>query len=405
MEIFGKVKMLYLISGRSATSWNIGRKIPEVVNAFCKYAVTDLICGGDIRGGVGYRNETHKICTAAEYHTKWYRKNPFVNFFVRSIYELKDIIHCFYTYRYITKSGKQYELIWERSSRLHCAGILFAKRNSIPCVLEWKDHLVDYKWSLFKPLALYVERWKNSSADYIAVESQVLKDMIISNGIDPNKIYVTYNAVNPNEFRKDIDKANEIRENLKISSSDIVVGYVGSYAFYHDSIRMIKAAKILRDKGIDNVKWLLIGDGKDKNNCQGLAKKEGLYGKDIFMLPFQSPQKIPGFLSAMDVTILPGSTDIICPIKVMEYMAANSVVLVPDYPCNREVINGTNGLLFKPFNEDSIAAEIQKVSINPILCKELGESARKTVCEKLTWDKTYGQVLKMIIERIANYGK
>lgn len=405
MELLEKIKMLYLISGRSAASWNIGRKISEVTNAFRKHADTDLLCGGDIKGGRGYQNETHEMCSVAEYHAKWYRKNPIVNFFVRSISEMKDMAHCFYSYQYIKNSGNQYELIWERSSRLHCAGIFYAKRHSIPCVLEWKDHLIDYKWSFFKPLALYVEKWKNRSADYIAVESEVLKDMLISEGVNPDKIYVTYNAVNPEEFKRKSDASCRVREELGIGVDEIIVGYVGSYAFYHDSIRMIKAAKILRDKGVDNIKWLLIGDGKDKKECEQLARKERLYGDSIIMLPFQKKEVIPDYLSAMDVTVLPGSTDIICPIKVMEYMAAKSVVLVPDYTCNREIIDGTNGLLFAPFDEVSMAMEITKVSKDRNVCRQLGDAARKTVCEKLTWDKTYGHVLEMITAQIADYDK
>lgn len=405
MELIEKIKMLYLISGRSAASWNIGRKIPEVTKAFREHADVDLFCGGDIKGGRGYQNETHEMCSVAEYHAKWYRRNSIVNFFVRSISEMKDMAHCFHSYQYIKNSGNQYELIWERSSRLHCAGIFYAKRHSIPCVLEWKDHLIDNKWSLFKPLALYVEKWKNRSADYIAVESEVLKDMLISEGVNPDKIYVTYNAVNPEEFRKKSDASCRIREELGIGVDEIIVGYVGSYAFYHDSIRMIKAAKILRDKGIDTIKWLLIGDGKDKNVCEQLARKEGLYGDSVLMLPFQNKEVIPDYLSAMDVTVLPGSTDIICPIKVMEYMAAKSVVLVPDYACNREIIDGTNGLLFTPFDEMSMAMEIVKVSKDRNVCRQLGDAARETVCEKLTWGQTYGHVLRIILSEIEDYGK
>ena len=78
-------------------------------------------------------------------------------------------------------------------------------------------------------------------------------------------------------------------------------------------------------------------------------------------------------------------------------MAAKSVVLVPDYECNREIIDGTNGLLFEPGSEESIAEVLVSLSGNKELCKNLGESARRTVIEKLTWDKTYGRALSRIL--------
>ena len=164
---------------------------------------------------------------------------------------------------------------------------------------------------------------------------------------------------------------------------------------------MVKAAKILKDDGNQNIKWLLIGDGKDKFECEKYARDNALLGENVFMLPFQSKELIPRYLSAMDVAILPGSTDIICPIKVMEYMAAKSVVLVPDYECNREIINGHNGLLFKPKDENSIVEALLSLNNNHKRCRELGDAARRTVVERLTWDKTYGIVLRCILENIV----
>lgn len=390
--------ILYLISGRSFSQNNIGRKISEVINCFGNVVDTEVLFGGDIPVK---KKETPTI-SKADYYAKWYRSNKKMLFFSESYSELKSLWHNYQTYRYIKSNKRNYSLIWERSSALHWAGILYAKRNKIPSVLEWKDHLIKDYPSFFKPLSIFIEKWKVRKADFIAVESKVLKDDLVNQGIPIDKIFVTYNAVNPSEFNKDKVVKTKVRKELGVKESDILVGYVGSYAFYHDSIRMVKAAKILKDKGVVDIKWLLIGDGKDKVECENYAKDNDLLGKTVIMLPFQSKEKIPRYLSAMDVTILPGSTDIICPIKVMEYMAAESVVLVPDYDCNREIIDGTNGLLFEPGNEDSIVSELLKISENTEKCKELGRNARETVVEKLTWDKTYGSVLQEIIKRINN---
>lgn len=388
--------IMYLISGRGFAETGIGRKISEVVNCFKEVSKTEVLYGGDIP----VKKESATTTNLSQYHSKWYRKNVFMRFFSESYAEMKSILHNWQTYNYIKKGTIKYELIWERSSALHCAGVLYAKIHGIPSVLEWKDHLIKDYASLFKPLSIIMEKWKEKNATYVAVESEVLKKQLVKEGVDENKIYVTYNAVNPEEFNKDENSYREVRDEFGIGKNDILVGYVGSYAFYHDSIRMVKAAKLLTDKGINNIKWLLIGDGKDKAVCEKFAKENNLLDETVIMLPFQAKEKIPRFLSAMDVTILPGSTDIICPIKVMEYMAAKSVVLVPDYECNREIINGENGLLFEPGNEISIADVLLDLSKNPDKCKKLGEEARRTVVEKLTWDKTYGAVLKQILNDI-----
>lgn len=392
-----KNEMLYLISGRNTYSDQLSRKFYEMDKCFRAIVETKILSGGDFQRKD--RTSYHHL-TQAKYHSKWYRKNLIMRCLAESYGEIRSIRHNIQTYNFLKTQNDTYRMIWERSTGLHCAGILYAKNNNIPSVLEWKDHLIKDYWSFFKPIVKYIERWKNKNSTYIVVESNVLKQQLVQEGVDPDKIYITYNAVNPEEFKRDNTHRNEVREQFNFTEDDLIVGYVGSYAFYHDSIRMIKAAKVLQYKGVKNIKWLLVGDGKEKYMCDELAEKEGLIGKSIFMVPRVAKEKVPYYLSAMDVTILPGSTDIICPIKVMEYMAAESVVLVPDYACNREIIDGTkNGLLFNPFDENSIVDKLCQLNNNRALIKEIGAEARRYVSDNLTWDMTYGSVMKALLSK------
>ncbi len=401
MERSDKINLFYLISGRSAVERTIGRKIPSVVASFSSSAKVKLICGGDLEGGIAYDiSSINNIPTNADYYKKWYRKLSVLDFFTRTLSEVKDIYHNKSSYKYLLNIDTVPDLVWERSSRLHYAGLKYAKKKGIPCVLEWKDHLIPYKYSLLKPYALYIESKKNKIADYVVVESFELKKRLSESGVDAEKIHVAYNAVDPDEFVKSVDSNLLIRNKYGFRETDMIIGYVGSYAFYHDSIRMIKAADILNKRGLEQVKFLLVGSGKDYNICHSLAEEKGLLGKNIFMVPQVPKEDVPMYLSAMDVTLLPGSTDIICPIKVMEYMAAKSVVMVPDYACNREVINQENGILFTPFSEKDIADKIEQLCGDPGKRFDLGENARKTVIEKFTWNKTYGRVLTDILGKI-----
>jgi glycosyltransferase involved in cell wall biosynthesis len=84
-------------------------------------------------------------------------------------------------------------------------------------------------------------------------------------------------------------------------------------------------------------------------------------------------------------------------------MAAETVALVPDYACNREVVSDfKDGVLFKPHNEDDLADKIMALSQNPEQLKNIGKQARKTVQEKYTWDKTWGSVMTEIVHSIGD---
>jgi glycosyltransferase involved in cell wall biosynthesis len=121
------------------------------------------------------------------------------------------------------------------------------------------------------------------------------------------------------------------------------------------------------------------------------------------MKPSVPKEDVPGILAALDIAILPGSTDIICPIKVQEYMAAALPTILPDYPANREVIrHGETGWLFDPLDEKKLAQCLLEAARAPTSCRRLGERAREEVMNRFTWDKTWGRTLNEILHRVSN---
>jgi glycosyltransferase involved in cell wall biosynthesis len=390
-----KKALIYVCGGRSFRTATLGRKIFSVVRVWkdMDYVVKH-ICGGDVAGG---ESETiNPSYGAVEYHGKWYRKLAFFNFFVHSISELRDIVHDAKMRKLIEHEYTNFSvpLIWERSCRLHAAGLSVAKKFGVIYVLEWKDNLIPYKYSLFKWYAKRVEDNKVKEADYIVVESKVLKEQLIEEYLlqDEEKIIVANNAVDVDEFQSTNSARSVIRKKYGMQESEFVIGYVGSYAFYHDTLRILKAAKICSNP---KIRFLMVGNGKDY-----AAFKSSLEASDLdkTRFIFEHPvdkHLVPEILSGVDAAILPGSTNIICPIKVQEYMSMGLPTLVPDYECNREVIeNCKNGVLFKPGDEKSLSAAIIMLFENPDKRSAMGLEARKTVVKKYSWKATWGAALK-----------
>lgn len=397
--------IIYNISGRSFHNHTLGRKISEVIKSWesDKYNL-NVICGGDINNLDTQEQKTSSY-GASEFHQQSFRKNKLLTPLIHTMSELKDILHDRKLYVELCKkyNEKEMTLVWERSSRLHYAGYRYAKKRGIPFVLEWKDHLIDYRFSFFKPYAQWMERFKNNKADFIVVESKVLKDELVKQGVLEGKILVAYNAVNPDEFKPSKEKRKNYRSSLGLHEDDILVGYLGSYAFYHDTKRLILAAQIIKEKGLTNIKFLLVGNGKEYQQCYDLAQKLGLIDNTIIFKDGVPKEQVPEVLTSIDISILPGSTDIICPIKVFEYMAAETVAVVPDYACNREVVSDfEDGVLFEPHNEKDLAQKIISLSQNPKQLKTIGLNARKVVIEKYTWGNTWGKVMTTIIDSIGD---
>jgi glycosyltransferase involved in cell wall biosynthesis len=83
-------------------------------------------------------------------------------------------------------------------------------------------------------------------------------------------------------------------------------------------------------------------------------------------------------------------------------MAAETVALVPDYACNREVIsNFVDGVLFTPMDENDLSDKIICLSENPEELRLIGLQARINVKENYTWADTWGKAMMHIVDRIG----
>ena len=398
------MKIVYLCGGRSFYSDKPGRKIAGVVERWCQMGHELLhVCGGDIL----FRSEedTTTEYGAVSFHGQWYRHWPILAPIINTVSERRDIQHDAAMVRHLELSLESFkpDLIWERSCRLHCAGLVMARRLGVPYVLEWKDHLVDYRFSLFRGKALRMEQRKNQEADYIVVESSILRDQLECEGVDGGKIIVAHNAVDANEFTRDAQLRTQVRKDWGFDDETILVGYLGSYAFYHDTARLVRAAQLIRTHDTTGkIKILMVGAGKEYAESRELAEKMHLLDDILIMKPGVPKEVVPALLAALDIAVLPGSTDIICPIKVQEYMASALPSVIPDYPCNREVLrDGETGVLFKPKDEKALAEKILLLAGNRNLREDIGSRAREEAVHRFSWEATWGAALAHIITATA----
>lgn len=396
-------RVVYVCGGRSFFAATLSRKLAEVPQCWRQLShEVAQVCGGDVQFGIQAGTSPLLLPTASG-ATGWQKRLP--EALVVSLSEYRDIRHDRIVLEHLRSRFRDWrpEIIWERSSRLHSAGLLFAREIGVPYVLEWKDHLVDYDFSLFRQRALTIEAKKNREADHIVVESNVLCEALVREGLERQKIIVAHNAVCASEFKRDIALRNAKRVDLGVPPDTILVGYLGSYAFYHDAVRLVLAADIIRreNRGA-RIQVLMLGAGRDADLCRRRAKELGLLDQGLMMRPSIPSRDVPGILSALDIAVLPGSTDIICPIKVQEYMASELPSVMPDYPCNREVVtDGENGVLFKPGDEQALAEAILRLASDPDLRARIGAAGRKVIEERFSWAATWGAALQTVIHREA----
>lgn len=396
-------RILYVCGGRSFYIANLMRKIVGVAECFRELGhEVDHVCGGDVLKGSSIAGSCS--ATPADASPIEFSRMKMLEPLGRSVSEYRDIRHDSLLLRNLRRrsSASPVDLVWDRSVRLHSAALTHARSLRVPYVLEWKDHLIPYSSSLFRKRALMVERRKLAEADYIVVESGVLRERLSAKeGVNIEKILVAHNAVDCDEFRRQESLRCATRKSLGVQTDEVLVGYIGSYSFYHDAERLVRAARELKRKGLERVRFLMVGAGLEYRKCSELASEFSLLDGTLQLMDTVPKAEVPAILSALDIAVLPGSTDIICPIKVQEFMAMELPALVPDYACNREVIvDGETGSLFEPRNELDLASKIAALASDPELRRRLGSQGRQVMVERFSWRNTWGKALETIIDGV-----
>ena len=93
------------------------------------------------------------------------------------------------------------------------------------------------------------------------VVSTAMKDYLIrKTGIDPSRIVVTANAVNPHNIAPNLSHCVEIRNTYSIQPDQRVIGFVGSIFPYHGVDLLIESFASLCER-FSHIRLLIVGDG------------------------------------------------------------------------------------------------------------------------------------------------
>jgi len=395
--------ILYVVSDRASYSANAGRKLREIRRTWQELGhEVELVCGGDT-------NAADPAAPAAAAAAK--PRNPLLVStpdlhglhapLVHSVSEWRDLQHDRRLAPYLERflAGRTPELIWHRASRIHVAPLALAEKLGVPYVLEWIDRLVSYPLSLFHRKAVGADQRRMRAAHRVVVTSERWKQEVAKEyAIPPEKILVAQNAANPDDFVRDPQAGARVREHMGIPADALVVGFVGSYGWYHEADLVAIAASRLRQLLPRPVYFLMVGDGPHRAKLDAVVHNLGV--DDLVRRQLAVPQpEVPQWLSAMDAGVVPASGgEIICPMKVQEYMSAGLAPIVADSAANREVVTeNETGLFFRSSDADSMAAAISRLAQRPGWAAELGRAGREDVLTRFTWRETFGRALQQIV--------
>jgi glycosyltransferase involved in cell wall biosynthesis len=300
--------------------------------------------------------------------------------------------------RRILTTGRSFkpDFIYERYAFGNAGGLLAAKRLGVPFILEVNSPLVDEldktRGLSLKRAARRIELAVFRGATKVCVVTQVLGDILIGMGVDPDRILVTPNGVHPNQFEYDklggraacrVRARRDLGLPAEPPAAELVLGFVGYFRDWH---RLDLVIDLLALPGLEALRLVIIGEGPAGEALAAQATKLGVQDRVHFPGP-RGHDQIPELLTAFDVALMPAINAYASALKLHEYMAASLPVIAPDQPNLHEVVgDGESALLVPSGDAAALEIAVRSLATDPELRAKLGANAARQIDKLgLTW--------------------
>jgi len=225
--------------------------------------------------------------------------------------------------------------------------------NNLGKKVVWEGHMGQTNW---------IVRFLIKRKVPMVMITNGLKDLYVSMGADPEKIIVSPDAVDIEQFSINLSK-EEARKKLGLPTDKKIVLYTGHLYSWKGADTAVQSAPGLPD----NVIMIFVG-----GTAVDIERFEKNYGqnKKVMIIGKKPHEEMPFFMKSADILLLPNSAkeDIsrfyTSPMKLFEYMTSGNPIIASDLPSLKEILNESNAYFFEPDNSESLAGVIKEVLNN-----------------------------------------
>jgi glycosyltransferase involved in cell wall biosynthesis len=241
---------------------------------------------------------------------------------------------------------------------------------------------------LYSLCVLTAKKW----FDGLTTLTHLMKTEICQSfNIDPSIVGVWTSGVSDSLFSpENLSLEGSKLKSILGLSKKFIVFYHGIFTANRGLMETMESMKIILRK-YPNIVLFLLGTGPLINTQKAFVQKENLQENVILHSPV-SHEEVPKFIAMCDVGIIPlpnhpywNSQN---PIKLLEYLAMQKVVILTKIPAHQAVIGkAENALYISSTKPIEIADAIEYAYINRAKLESWGRIGREIIREKYTWQK------------------
>lgn len=280
-----------------------------------------------------------------------------------------------------------YDLTWAMMANHAGFGALLFKLTHprIPFVLELQDGnsleqvkqrqpVLRLLWPLYRQIYL--------RADRIKVISRFIEALVREVGYR-GSVGVIPNAVDTRAFSAPVSE--ETKQELKAKFGKSL-----------GDVFLFTASRLVLSRGVEDViralphlplevKFLIAGDGQDREKLEAIAREEGVAGRVIFA-GHVDYKELPALLQISDVFVRPSIIEGFGNAFVEAFAAGVPVVATPVGGIPDFLTDGETGVFCKVRDPQSVAEAVRRYLDDPALVAHVTKNAREVAIERYDWE-------------------
>jgi glycosyltransferase involved in cell wall biosynthesis len=235
-------------------------------------------------------------------------------------------------------------------------------------------------------------RWKYSHVDVFIAASDTIGQILLDDGITPERIVTVHDGVNVDYIDKQAPA--DAHAAFWLPKGVPVVGNVAALAPHKGQKHLVAAtATVVRE--IPDTRVIIIGDGELREPLERQIRDLGLE-RHVLLAGFRGD--VLGLLKSFDLFVMSSVTEGLGS-AILEAMACSRAVVgtraggIPEV-----VVPGQTGLLVAPHDEPALADAIVELLRDPVRRAAMGAAGRARVVEQFS-------VEKMVLGTLAVYSR
>jgi glycosyltransferase involved in cell wall biosynthesis len=244
----------------------------------------------------------------------------------------------------------------------------------------------------------YIEKLLYRKAARISAVLPFIFDHVADSGGNPEKVTWIPNGV-------DLDRFSGFDEYDGGKDLPLVAMYVGGFGASQDIASILKAARILQEKGNGKYRFVLVGNGVKRPECEREAAKWGLNGvefrdpvpkRDVPRLQMEADILIASLIGTASFSFGMNSN------KIYDYLASARPMLFSGRTPNDPAASSGGGLSVPPENAEAMAAALERfLELRPEERIEMGKRGRRHVEKENDIPKLVERMETLLTQAVA----